>query len=113
MHEYSIVQALLEQCQTHAHTNDANKIIQVTVKIGIQSGVEPHLFEVAFDTFKEKTICEEANLIIQHQPLLIYCSACNKEYTLQKPEYICPECQNLHIEVVDGEDMILMRLEME
>src|SRR5665648_168023 len=101
MHEYSIVQALLEQCQTHANANDASKITQVTVKIGIQSGVEPHLFEAAFDTFKEKTICEEANLIIDHQPLLIYCNNCNQEYTLQKPEYICPKCQNLYIKVVD------------
>ena len=113
MHEYSIVQALLEQCQTHVQANDATKITAVTVKIGVQSGIELHLFEVAFDTFKEKTICDEANLIIEHQLLLIYCSDCDQEYTLEKLEYICPKCQSLHIEVVDGEDMYLMRLEME
>ena len=54
MHEYSIVQALLEQCEHYAEENDAEKITKVVVKIGKLSGVEPHLLEVAFETFKEK-----------------------------------------------------------
>ena len=45
MHEYSVVQALLEQCETHAKANDATQIVEVTVKIGVQSGIEVHLFE--------------------------------------------------------------------
>ena len=113
MHEYSVVQALLEQCENHAKANSATQILEVTVKIGVQSGIEVHLFETAFETFKEKTICDRAKLTIQHQPLLIYCAECDKEYTLKKIEYVCPECDNLLIKVLDGEDMYLMRLEMQ
>ncbi len=113
MHEYSVVQALLEQCETHAKANDATQIVEVTVKIGVQSGIEVHLFETAFETFKERTVCDQAKLTIQHQPLLIYCTECDKEYTLEKIEYVCPECDNLLINVLDGEDMYLMRLEMQ
>lgn len=113
MHEYSVVQALLEQCETHAKANDATQILEVTVKIGVQSGIEVHLFETAFETFKEKTICDRAKLVIQHQPLLIYCAKCDKEYTLKKIKYVCPKCDNLLIKVLDGEDMYLMRLEMQ
>ena len=113
MHEYSVVQALLEQCETHAKANSATQVLEVTVKIGVQSGIEVHLFETAFETFKEKTICDQAKLVIQHQPLLIYCAECAKEYTLEKIEYVCPKCDNLLINVLDGEDMYLMQLEME
>ncbi len=113
MHEYSVVQALLEQCEQHARANDATRITEVTVKIGVQSGIEVHLFETAFETFKEQTVCDKARLVIQHQPLLIRCAECDKEYALEKIEYVCPVCENLLIEVLDGEDMYLMRLEMQ
>jgi len=65
MHEYSVVQALLNQCEEVAAQNEATKVMKVIVKIGVLSGVEPHLLQVAFDTFKEKTICDEAELILK------------------------------------------------
>ena len=60
MHEYSIVQALIDQCEHYASENEARKITKVVVKIGRLSGVEPDLLMSAFETFKEKTICEMA-----------------------------------------------------
>ncbi|WP_456485475.1 hydrogenase/urease nickel incorporation protein HypA [Hydrogenimonas sp.] len=112
MHEYSIVQALLEQCDQHAKANDADKVTKVVIKIGILSGVEPHLLQTAFDTFKEETVCREAELEIIHQPVVIYCNTCKKEFTLEKQEYVCPACGGNNARVVDGEEMYLMRLEM-
>ena len=64
MHEYSIVQALLDQCEDHAKEHNATAVTKVVVKIGKYSGVEPHLLEVAFETFKEKTICSDAEFIL-------------------------------------------------
>ena len=54
MHEYSVVQSLLESCEEHARQNDAKKVTKVVVKIGVLSGVEPDLLQTAFDTFKEQ-----------------------------------------------------------
>lgn len=54
MHEYSIVQSLLEQCEQYVEANDASKVTKLIVKIGVLSGVEPDLLQTAFDTFKEK-----------------------------------------------------------
>ncbi|WP_456322944.1 hydrogenase maturation nickel metallochaperone HypA [Hydrogenimonas sp.] len=113
MHEYSIVQALLDQCERHARDNNAEKITKIEVKIGVLSGVEPHLLETAFNTFKEKTICEEADFVMNIQPVVVYCSECKKEFTLKKHDYACPECQGNLVKILDGEDMLLMRLEME
>ncbi len=113
MHEYSIVQALLDQCEEQAKKNRAKKITVVEVKIGVLSGVEPYLLEVAFDTFKFKTVCEEAKFVMRIQPVLIYCGECEKEFTLKKHDYSCPKCGGNLVRVVDGEDMFLMRLEME
>ncbi|KLE04196.1 hydrogenase/urease nickel incorporation protein HypA [Aliarcobacter butzleri] len=113
MHEYSIVQSLLESCEEHAKSNDAKKVTKVVVKIGILSGVEPELLKTAFDTFKEQTVCHDAQFLINHQKIEILCQDCNTKSTLEKHEFSCPKCQSTNLTVTDGEDMYLMSLEME
>ena len=113
MHEYSIVQSLLESCEEHAKSNDAEKVTKVIVKIGVLSGVEPDLLQTAFDTFKEQTVCHNAQFIINHQKVVIDCFDCNITSTLDKNEFCCPKCESVNIKVTDGEDMYLMYLEME
>ena len=113
MHEYSIVQALLNQCEEIAKENDAKKIVKVITKIGVMSGVEIHLFQTAFDTFKEKTLCEDAELIIHEQKVKLHCNSCEAEFEIDGLNYICKACDSLNVSVIDGEDMYLMSLEME
>lgn len=113
MHEYSIVQALLEQCESYAEANEATKITKVVTKIGRLSGVEPHLLEIAFNTFKEKTVCDGAEFVMNLQPVVIVCNACGEETTLEALHYCCPRCESVDVRVTDGEDMLLMSLEME
>ncbi len=113
MHEYSIVQALLEQCEEHAKVNDATKVVKVVTKIGKLSGVEPHLLETAFETFKEKTVCHGAAFVMQLQDLKLHCNVCQKECEQSEVRYQCKHCESTDVSVVDGEDMYLMSLEME
>jgi len=112
MHEYSIVQALLEQVETIATENEATKVIKIIVKIGVMSGIEAHLLEISFNTFKEKTICENAEFIMNIQPLTIECNNCGEVSELQKIHYCCQNCESTDVKVIDGEDMFLMSLEM-
>ena len=112
MHEYSIVQSLLESCEEHAHENKATKVTKVVVKIGALSGVEPDLLQTAFDTFKEKTICDGCEFIINYQKVIIECLDCKEQSTLEKNEFTCPKCDSYSTKVIDGEDMFLMSLEM-
>ncbi len=113
MHEYSIVQALLEQVESLAVEHKAQKVTRVIVKIGVMSGVEPHLLEIAFNTFKEKTVCDGAEFVMNLQPLTIECKDCNAISELDAVHYCCPQCESINVNVVDGEDMFLMSLEME
>jgi len=113
MHEYSIVQSLLESCEEHARQNDSTNVTKVVVKIGVLSGVEPDLLQTAFDTFKEKTVCHNAQFVINHQKVVIQCQDCNTQSTLEKNEFFCPKCNSNMIKVIDGEDMFLMSLKME
>ncbi len=113
MHEYSIVQALINSCEEHATQNNATKITKVVVKIGKLSGVEPDLLQTAFDTFKEKTMCENAQIQLNIQPVVIQCNDCGSESILEDLEYCCKNCQSINVKVLDGEEMFLMSLELE
>ncbi len=113
MHEYSIVQALLNQCEEIAEQNEAEKITKVVTKIGVMSGVEPHLLQIAFDTFKEGTKCDEAEFVMNIQKLKLHCNTCGEEFEIDEFRYQCRTCESLDVKVVDGEEMYLMSLEME
>jgi len=84
------------------------------VKIGVMSGVEPHLLQIAFDTFKEKTICENAILEMIIQPIVARCKSCGSVSEFEKNQifFECKGCGGVELEVLDGEDMILQSLEM-
>ena len=115
MHEYSIVQSLLDIVQEHAQKHKATKVSAVVVKIGVLSGVEPHLLQMAFDTFKEGTICEGARLEMVIQPIVALCSSCGKRNEFEKDRifFECMECGGVDLQIVEGEDMLLLSLEME
>jgi len=113
MHEYSIVQSLITSCEEHARENSATKVTKVVVKIGVMSGVEPHLLEEAFELFKEDTICHACKFVMNIQKIKIKCKSCDAVSELKVNEYHCPECMSIEVDVIDGEDMFLMSLELE
>jgi hydrogenase nickel insertion protein HypA len=113
MHEYSIVQALLDQCENIAKENEASTITKVVTKIGAMSGVETHLLQTAFDTFKEGTMCENAQFVINYQKIKLRCNDCSNEFEIDEAIYECSNCKSTNVTVIDGEDMYLMSLEME
>ena len=113
MHEFSIVSALLDMCEQHAKALNRAKITKVEVKIGKLSGVEPHLLETAFNTFKENTLCDGCEFIMHVQEVILECDLCGKQSAIENNTFECPSCKSHECSVVDGEEMYLMRLEME
>jgi len=113
MHEYSIVQSLIDSCEEHARKNNAKKVTKVVVKIGILSGVEPQLLREAYEMFRLGTICHEAELVLNLQKVKVHCNVCGAEEELAQNEFICPKCGSFDIKVLDGEEMYLMSLELE
>ena len=113
MHEFSVVQSLMGLIEQNAMQNNAKSVSKVVVKIGKLSGIEPHLLKMAFDTFKEKTICENAQLEMIIQDVIAKCEDCNKEFIIKDNRFICPFCKGYNLQIIDGEDMYLLSLELE
>ena len=112
MHEYSIVQSLLDLCEKNAKEQEREKVVVVTVKIGILSGVEPQLLQIAFDTFKQGTIAEDALFNIDVSNPILHCNACGYSGVIPRTMFECPSCETVDIRLEGGDELLLMRLEL-
>ena len=68
MHEYSIVQAMFDQIERVAGRHGARSVRRVRVRIGEFAGVDPTLFQSAYEVYRIGTLCGDALLQIEHVP---------------------------------------------
>ncbi len=114
MHEFSIVSSLMLLIEEQVKKHKADRVTRVVLGVGRLSGVEPDLLKIAFDTFKEKTVCENAELVIEIEDVKIKCRTCGAESVMgEKLSRRCPVCGSLNTQIVGGQDLYLKSLEME
>jgi len=111
MHEYSIVQSLLDRVQVEVDARGAVAVHRLRVKIGEFSGVEIELLKSAYDLFRQRTICESAELDLVPVAGRWACPSCQR--TIRRGEILrCIDC-DAPAKLIEGSEIILERLEME
>ncbi len=111
MHEYSIVASLIDRVQQEAAAHDGARVHRLHVKIGELSGVELDLLKTAFDTFRERTICDRAELAIEPIAASWACTSCGRD--LARGAILrCDDCGR-PARLKCGDEIILERIEME
>jgi hydrogenase nickel insertion protein HypA len=111
VHEYSIVQALLERVEAEAHARGASSVHRLHVRIGEASGVEIDLLRTAYGVFRERTLCEKADMTIVPVPVRWECPRCVAPIPAGSI-LRCPECSE-PARLSQGDEIILDRIEME
>jgi hydrogenase nickel incorporation protein HypA/HybF len=76
MHEYSLVQALIDRVQAEASKRQALAVHGLSVRVGELAGVDPELFQTAYDTFRAGTICEREPLTLRWVAASWSCPRC-------------------------------------
>jgi len=109
MHEYTIVQSMLDLCEKHANGKEVEKLV---VKIGKMSGIEPHFLKESFDIFKEDTLCHNATMEMELIDITIKCSDCHKEAMVDSFNFYCPYCGGGNTEVLTGQEMHIDYIEV-
>jgi hydrogenase nickel incorporation protein HypA/HybF len=111
MHEYSVVQALIERVESEARARDASTVHRVSVRVGEASGVDVGLFEAAYATFRERTLCAHAELSVSVVPVRWGCERCGAA-AIPGQVLKCATCDGL-LRLVEGDELVLDRIEME
>ena len=109
MHEYSIVQALIERVEQEAVARGASRVVRLWVRLGELSGVEPGLLATAYETFRERTICEGAPMELDRVAAAWACRRCDRPTA----GALCCERCSAPAALVAGDEIFLSRIEME
>jgi hydrogenase nickel incorporation protein HypA/HybF len=110
MHEYSIVQSLVDSVAAAVGARQAT-VYRVDVAIGEVAGVDYGLLTTAFEVFREGTICENAALKIDRIAALWECPCCH--VAIARGAFLrCNAC-NEPAHLAAGDEIVLQRIEME
>ena len=110
MHEMAIAEALIKQVLDLARQNNAEKICEVEVSLGVMRQVVPEALDVAFAALAEGTIVQGALLNQVEKPITAQCRQCKIEYQPQPGEMQCPRCHQADYLIIDGDEIILKSL---
>lgn len=106
MHEYSIVQSLVDSVAAAVGDRDAT-VSRIEIAIGDLAGVDCGLLATAYEVFRGGTLCEHASLAIERIPARWKCPQCGGEGFLR-----CTRC-NTPARLAAGDEIVLQRIELE
>jgi hydrogenase nickel incorporation protein HypA/HybF len=111
VHEYSLIQALVERVEAEVAARSASAVHRLSVRIGEDAGVDIELFKTAFHTFRERTVCENADLDVVIVPVEWACQECGRRIEPGRA-LRCPDCF-APATLIGGDEIILERIELE
>ena len=109
MHEYSIVQSLIERVEREAAARGAKRVVRLHVLLGELSGVEPELLATAYETFRDRTVCAGAPMVLDRIAATWECRRCGQRIHGRLRCEVCHGPATL----VAGDEIVLQRIEME
>jgi len=112
MHELSICRALIAQVEGIARDR-AGRVTAVHVGIGPLSGVEARLLASAYPLAAAGSAVEGSNLEIETAPVRVRCRTCGAEGAAAPNRLLCPACGDWRTELMSGDEMLLLRVELE
>ena len=109
MHEYSIVQSLVDSVA--ASTPAGATVHRIEVRIGEVAGVDCALLATAFEVFRAGTLCERAEMSIRRVPARWVCSSCNA--ALERGRVLRCHLCGAAARLAEGDEIILQQIELE
>jgi len=113
MHEFSIVSSLFEIIEEVARENSLVKVYRVSLIVGKMRQVVPVAMEMAFEAITKGTIAEGAKLQLEFVPIKMKCRSCDHQFTVDEHVYICPNCEAVELDLVEGQELLIKQIEGE
>jgi len=112
MHEIGLIQDVLADSLARAAQQGAQRIDRVIIRVGAEAGVAPEVLSFVFDLLKRDTPAAEANIEIEHVPVVCWCPACDREFSPTDVLHICPQCHLPGAPMRRGREFALAALEV-
>jgi hydrogenase nickel incorporation protein HypA/HybF len=111
MHEYSIVQSLVDSVAAAVGARQDAAVHSVHVAIGELAGVDCTLLATAYEVFRAGTLCDGAALTIDRILARWECPRCGA--AIQRGGFLrCGQCDE-PARLATGDEIVLQRIELE
>ncbi len=94
-------------------SHGADRVLTVSIGVGRLAGVEPDLFQSAFEALVEETPIRGAALRVTIIPVELRCSDCEGRSELLGFRFVCPRCGSGRVVALRGEGVILESVTLE
>lgn len=128
MHEFGIVQTIVEIVTKSAKEKSIEHVKNVHMDIGRMAGFDPEQLSFLFQNYNKEDALKDAKFIVNEIDVELKCSKCKHTYiderfhdrnyahrishapmSYESPN--CPKCNNNSVKIVRGKELTLVRLE--
>ena len=111
MHEFSIVNNIVDIAIGSAGQNGLTTISCVEIEVGKASGIEPSAMEFAWESARKNSILENARLVMHFIPLCLQCRTCGMQYEPDEMYNPCPACGDINARIITGKELRVVAIE--
>jgi hydrogenase nickel incorporation protein HypA/HybF len=112
MHELSVAQEIINIVR-QSIPSENHKVKVVRMKVGGLSGILVDSLKFCFDSLVANSDLDGSVLDILEVPIKIYCNECSKEYIINEPIFICPNCNSFNVNLLEGKELEITEIELE
>ena len=113
LHEMSLMAGVFEIVEQTLAQHEIKRILKLKLRVGKLTNAQPDALCLAFEAYAQGTKAEGAELVIEEVPVRARCHRCGKEFPVTGFLFLCPHCQNVGLEILQGEELLVESLEVE
>jgi len=112
MHEATLVRQIYRIAEQSLEGRKVKRVAAVKISVGEMSGALPDALEFAFHA-QRSGIFEDAELLIEKEPVAVRCKVCGEEYSPQGFPIRCPLCGDTACAFIRGDDVHVSGIQYE
>ncbi len=108
MHELGLCASIVDAIE---HRAGERPVAKVRVRVGRLHHVHPEAFDQSFAIAAMGTVAEDAAAELVLLPVAARCTSCGAAWHADEIPLACPECHEVELEVVGGDELVLESIE--
>jgi len=115
MHELTIATNIIKIVKEELTKRSLTQPVKtIYFKAGRLHAIIPESLLFNFDVVKKNdSQLQDSRLSVEEIPIKVQCKACGVTAELSEPVFICSQCQNDELEIINGHEMYVDHIELE
>ncbi|KPK90233.1 hypothetical protein AMJ80_08685 [bacterium SM23_31] len=113
MHEFSLAVNIFDIVLETVQKEKINRVYTINLDVGKLMAVVPESLIFGFEAVSKGTLLENTRLEINEIPVTVRCKKCGTESEIDEFIFMCPKCNGIDLEMLSGQDMQIVSLEVE